>query len=97
MNLYTITAVATATSPGRIIDWAGTQIDAKAACEKHAALLPSEVVSWEPHEVPVDKPSLLAWLKKYAVNLGEAQVEQAAEVFHQMGLAQPLFPQLTNH
>lgn len=42
---------------GDIVDWAGTQADAKAA----AALHPGS--SWEEVDVPTDKPGLIAWLK----------------------------------
>lgn len=55
MRLYSIK-----TAGGKVIDWAGTQTDAKAA----AALLTG--VTWKEENIPTDKPGLLAWLKVHA-------------------------------
>lgn len=49
----------------QVIDWVGTQADAKAAAK-------GVNVTWVEEEVPTDKPGLLAWLKANATaKLGE--------------------------
>lgn len=57
----------------RTLDWAGTQVDAKAAM-KERQLDHDLPVTWHEEEVPTDKPSLLAWLKVNA--LGERKAKQ---------------------
>lgn len=57
MKLYTITI------GDRILDWAGTQDLAKVAKRVQEAEHPGETVTWQPTEVPVDKPGLIAFLK----------------------------------
>lgn len=54
-----------------VVDWAGTQADARAACKNRDAAHPGSKSDWKEHDVPTDKPGLLAWLKKHAVSLGE--------------------------
>lgn len=80
MNLYTISI------NGRVVDWAGTQLEAKQRTKELSVdlilqkakngILPGEIHSWEEHEVPTDKPGLLAWLKVNA--LGEKKAATRA-------------------
>lgn len=78
MIFYTINR---GSKPDLIVDWAGTQAEAKAAC-KALPVTGIDFAEWKEHDVPTDKPSLLAWLKKHAVSLGERQVELIAEMLH---------------
>jgi hypothetical protein len=62
---------------GAVLDWAGTQADAKASAKQHQAQISDRQVEWAETDVPTDKPGLIAWLKANAtqevVPLGEAQ------------------------
>ena len=52
----------------RTIDYVGTQADAKQAIKNHSlTTVTGETLEWCEAEVPVDKPSLLAWLKVNAL------------------------------
>lgn len=57
----------------RRLDWAGTQVDARAATAQQQAQH-GPTVEWVTEEVPTDKPGLLAWLK--ANTLGEKKAKQ---------------------
>jgi hypothetical protein len=61
VKLYTITHVR-----GYVVDWAGTQAAAKAAVRTQGEAT-GFAHTWQEHEVPTDKPKLMAWLKQHAV------------------------------
>jgi hypothetical protein len=63
---------------GRVIDWAGTQADARTATKSHASAHAGDTITWDEHDVPTDKPTLLAWLKANA--LGEIRAVKNAEL-----------------
>lgn len=72
------------------LSWQGTQLDA-AATRKGLAAAPSITdINTVEFDVPTDKPGLLAFLNEYVT--GELGVEQAAELFRQMGLKMPQTP-----
>ena len=89
MILYT-----TSVGP-HIVAWTGTQADARASSK---TLEPTyRDVGWEEHQVPVDKPGLISWLNKHAVqpmgdNLGEYLVKRSAETPH-LPKPPPITPQ----
>lgn len=64
MKLYRITYWAEGT--GTIVEWKGTIDSAKSRVKDLKSELPPEAdPEWKPHDVPTDKPGLLAWLSLY--------------------------------
>jgi hypothetical protein len=73
MIFYTIT------HGGNVINWAGTQAEAKDLAKNYVAAQAGETVTWEPYEVPIDKPTLLAFLKANCVGKPVATVTTKAK------------------